>query len=42
MKKIMLVFGTHPETIKMCTLVKEFKKPYAVFETTDRFKNLSL
>ena len=26
MKKIMLVFGTRPETIKMCPLVKEFRK----------------
>ena len=24
MKKVMLVFGTRPEAIKMCTLVKEF------------------
>lgn len=24
MKKIMLVFGTRPETIKMCPLVKEY------------------
>lgn len=24
MKKIMLVFGTRPEAIKMCPLVKEF------------------
>lgn len=26
MKKVMLVFGTRPEAIKMCPLVKEFKK----------------
>ena len=26
MKRIMLVFGTHPEAIKMCPLVKEFQK----------------
>ena len=26
MKKIMLVFGTRPEAIKMCPLVKEFQK----------------
>lgn len=26
MKKIMLVFGTRPEAIKLCPLVKEFKK----------------
>ncbi len=32
MKKIMLVFGTRPEAIKMCPLVKELKKS-SVFET---------
>ena len=26
MKKIMLVFGTRPEAIKMCSLVNELKK----------------
>lgn len=26
MKKVMLVFGTRPEAIKMCPLVKEFQK----------------
>ena len=26
MKKIMLVFGTRPEAVKMCPLVKEFRK----------------
>ena len=26
MKKVMLVFGTRPEAIKMCPLVNEFKK----------------
>lgn len=26
MKKIMLVFGTRPEAIKMCPLVNELKK----------------
>ena len=26
MKKIMLVFGTRPEAIKMCPVVKELKK----------------
>ena len=26
MRKIMLVFGTRPEAIKMCPLVKELKK----------------
>lgn len=25
MKKVMLVFGTRPEAIKMCPLVKEFQ-----------------
>ena len=31
MKKVMLVFGTRPEAIKMCPLVKEFQKyPKAV------------
>ncbi len=33
MKKIMLVFGTRPEAIKMCPLVKEFQKHPNVFET---------
>lgn len=33
MKKIMLVFGTRPEAIKMCPLVKEFQKHPTVFET---------
>ena len=33
MKKIMLVFGTRPEAIKMCPLVKELKSR-ANFETT--------
>ena len=27
-KKVMLVFGTRPEAIKMCPLVKEFQKQY--------------
>ena len=26
MKKVMLVFGTRPEAIKMCPLVKEIQK----------------
>lgn len=34
MKKIMLVFGTRPEAIKMCPLVKEFQKRPDEFETT--------
>lgn len=33
MKKIMLVFGTRPEAIKMCPLVKELQKDKANFET---------
>lgn len=33
MKKIMLVFGTRPEAIKMCPLVKEFQKNMADFKT---------
>ena len=33
MKKIMLVFGTRPEAIKMCPLVKEFQKRADKFET---------
>lgn len=33
MKKVMLVFGTRPEAIKMCPLVKEFEKNSNDFET---------
>ena len=33
MKKVMLVFGTRPEAIKMCPLVKEFQKHGEEFET---------
>ena len=33
MKRIMLVFGTRPEAIKMCPLVKEFQKYPQDFET---------
>lgn len=33
MKKVMLVFGTRPEAIKMCPLVKEFQKHTDAFET---------
>lgn len=33
MKKVMLVFGTRPEAIKMCPLVKEFRKRSEEFET---------
>lgn len=32
MKKVMLVFGTRPEAIKMCPLVKEFQKDKVNFE----------
>lgn len=33
MKKVMLVFGTRPEAIKMCPLVKEFQKHSEEFNT---------
>lgn len=33
MKKVMLIFGTRPEAIKMCPLVKEFQKHKEEFET---------
>lgn len=33
MIKVMLVFGTRPEAIKMCPLVKEFQKHNDAFET---------
>jgi UDP-N-acetylglucosamine 2-epimerase (non-hydrolysing) len=33
MKKILLVFGTRPEAIKMAPLVKEFQKYSNDFET---------
>lgn len=33
MKKVMLVFGTRPEAIKMCPLVKEFQKYPEEFKT---------
>jgi len=33
MKKVMLVFGTRPEAIKICPLVKEFQKHPNEFET---------
>ena len=33
MKRVMLVFGTRPEAIKMCPLVKEFQKDPEAFET---------
>lgn len=33
MKTVMLVFGTRPEAIKMCPLVKEFQKNPKEFET---------
>ena len=33
MKKVMLVFGTRPEAIKMCPLVKEFQNHPTEFET---------
>ena len=33
MKRVMLVFGTRPEAIKMCPLVKEFQKHNDAFQT---------
>ena len=33
MKRVLLVFGTRPEAIKMCPLVKEFQKYPDIFET---------
>ena len=33
MKKVMMVFGTRPEAIKMCPLVKEFQKNSSEFDT---------
>ena len=33
MKKVLLVFGTRPEAIKMAPLVKEFQKKTELFET---------
>jgi len=32
MKKILLIFGTRPEAIKMAPLVKEFQKYPEVFD----------
>lgn len=34
MKKIMLIFGTRPEAIKMAPLIKEFQKNSKYFQTT--------
>ena len=33
MKKILIVFGTRPEAIKMAPVVKEFKKNLKLFDT---------
>lgn len=33
MKKVMLVFGTRPEAIKMAPLVKVFQKEFDKFQT---------
>ena len=33
MKKVLLVFGTRPEAIKMAPLVKEFQKNYEFIDT---------
>ena len=38
MKKVMLVFGTRPEAIKMCPLVKEFQKFPTEFDFSDLAK----
>lgn len=38
MKRIMLVFGTRPEAIKMAPLVKEFEKHPDKFETILYFR----
>jgi UDP-N-Acetylglucosamine 2-epimerase (EC 5.1.3.14) len=35
-KKVMLVFGTRPEAIKMCPLVKEFQKNPDEFDQLTR------
>ncbi len=32
-KKVLLIFGTRPEAIKMAQLVKEFHKQLDVFDT---------
>ena len=32
-KKVILVFGTRPEAIKMCPLVKEFRAHSNIFDT---------
>ena len=33
MKKILIIFGTRPEAIKMAPLIKEFKKNHEFFNT---------
>lgn len=33
MKKVMLVFGTRPEAIKMAPLIREFQKLQGEFKT---------
>ena len=38
MKKVMLVFGTRPEAIKMCPLVKELKSGNYTLKK-DKFKH---
>ena len=37
MKTVMLVFGTRPEAIKMCPLVKEFQKNKHFFTKSGQF-----
>lgn len=34
MKKVMLVFGTRPEAIKMCPLVNELKKQKRITDSS--------
>jgi UDP-N-acetylglucosamine 2-epimerase (non-hydrolysing) len=38
MQKVLLVFGTRPEAIKMAPLVKEFQKDTINFEKIVEFK----
>ena len=39
MKKVMLVFGTRPEAIKMCPLVNELKENDSI-KTIDTFDDI--
>ena len=40
-KKVLLIFGTRPEAIKMAPLVKEFKKNKEFFDTKRGLKCFS-